>query len=196
MLRWIVSQWNDVKGNAKWAFLGLAWWTVTWLSNHLVREIPNIPHWVTVIIPLALSVIAFVWLARKPIMNDGQKSNTAAQSASTALTTNPNQFGLENFYDSPLAKEVENNMRQAVDTRYPQPKGREEYLFRYIGLGVVATIYDNAWAYIFRSQILLLEELNRRSMPLGEAREFYNKAVQQTPTEYAAYSFDQWLEWL
>lgn len=87
-------------------------------------------------------------------------------------------------------------MRQIVETKYREPKEREDFLLKFIGIGAFVAIYDLAWAYTLKSQILLLEELNRRALSLDEAKEFYNNAAQQSPTEYSTYSFDQWLAWL
>jgi len=191
----MAKQWNDIKGNAKWALLGGVWWVVAWLSNHLVREIPNAPRWAAIIVPLLLSALAFVWLARRATATGPQRPTLAG---GQSLTKPP--FDVEKYaasaYDSPLAKEVESNVRQAMEARYPQAREREAFLLRFIGLGVVSSVYDITWAYIFRSQVLLLERLNRESLPLDQARVFYDKAVREHPREYANYSFDQGLGFL
>ena len=63
-------------------------------------------------------------------------------------------------------------MRQIVETKYREPKEREDFLLKFIGIGAFVAIYDLAWAYTLKSQILLLEELNRRALSLDEAKEF------------------------
>jgi hypothetical protein len=200
LLEFLRKQWKDIKGHAKWALLGLVWTLLWWLATHLMREIPSVPHWLVIAVPFVLSVVAFVWLGSRSSAHDSQKPSSAGQATTTALTTVPSTFDvttfLANAYNSPLAGEVENNVRQAVETRYREPEEREDFLLKFIGIGTFIAVYDIAWASIFKSQVLLLEELNRKSRSLDEARVFYTKAAQQNPPAYANYSFDQWLGFL
>jgi len=50
---------------------------------------------------------------------------------------------------------------------------------KFIGVGVVAYCHDAAWAYIFRSQLLMLMELNGRNglIPVAHARIYYDQAA-------------------
>ncbi len=77
-----------------------------------------------------------------------------------------------------------------------QPTDREAFYVKFIATGIIGYIYDIAWAYIYRSQVLLLLELNRRIMPLAEVKTFYEKAASDNNSAYADYSFSQWLEFM
>jgi hypothetical protein len=65
-----------------------------------------------------------------------------------------------------------------------------------IATGLPAFTYEITWAYIFRSQILALMEINRRLVPIAEVKAFYDKAALESPERYATYSFDQWMEFM
>lgn len=59
-------------------------------------------------------------------------------------------------------------------------------------------VHEMTWAYIYKSQFLMLLELNRRNarIPLSDAKAYYDKAVPTCPKMYAKYSFDGWLQFL
>jgi hypothetical protein len=71
----------------------------------------------------------------------------------------------------------------------------EDFYAKFIGLGLVAYMHDITWAYIWKSQFLMLAELNRRggNMPVSVAKEFYDKGKKDYPGNYASYTFEQWL---
>ena len=71
----------------------------------------------------------------------------------------------------------------------------EEFYAKFIAVGLIAYLHDLTWAYIWKSQFLLLIELNRQGgvMPVGEAKAFYDQGAKDYPRNYANYSFDQWL---
>ena len=89
-----------------------------------------------------------------------------------ATTFNTAKFFADS-YDSPLATEVENNIRLAMKDKTPSE--RDNLLSKIVGVGVVNYLYDIVWAYIFKSQLDLLMELNRRTLLLSEAQEYYQK---------------------
>jgi len=59
----------------------------------------------------------------------------------------------------------------------------------------VAYCHDAAWAYIFRSQLLMLMELNGRNglIPLADARIYNDQAAAKYKVVYSKYSFAQWM---
>ena len=65
-----------------------------------------------------------------------------------------------------------------------------------IAIGVLGFDYELTWAYIFKSQLLMLSELNRKMLTVSEVREFYNNAATENPIPYAKISFEQWLHYL
>jgi hypothetical protein len=106
------------------------------------------------------------------------------QSASNVLVkaTTTNLVATEFFrvsYNSSLQSEIENNFRAAAIQN--QPNDHEGFLLRLMATGLVGFMYDSFWAYIYRSQILLLMQLNRRNMPLVEAKTYYDKAAIDYP---------------
>ena len=78
------------------------------------------------------------------------------------------------------------------------PANEIGFLCRFIGVGLMAHLYLMAWAYMYKSQLLALLELNRRNtvMPLAEVKTFYDRAVVDYPEAYQAYTFAQWLQFI
>ncbi|HXW22480.1 MAG TPA: hypothetical protein VEK14_06185, partial [Rhodomicrobium sp.] len=98
-------------------------------------------------------------------------------------------------YVSGLREETESNIRTAASLN--SPNDREGFYVKLIAIGLVSYLYDMAWAYIYRSQIELLLELNKgKLLPLAEAKKYYDNAAAAYPTLYANYPFDRWLEFL
>lgn len=102
-------------------------------------------------------------------------------------------------YYSPLTSEAEKKIRLAAIQN--SPDDHEGFLAKIIGIGLVGFTHDITWAYIFRSQILALMEVNRKAgiMPIADAKPFYDKAVADFPNIYsgaAGGSFDEWLSYL
>lgn len=144
-----------------------------------------------------LAILVLILISTRRSKQASQQST--AQGVSTALLGAPDfSTETEEFfrlsYNSPLALEVEKRIR-SVAAKY-QAKEREDFYLHFIGIGVVGYVHDQTWAYIFRSQFLMLMELNRRILTLPEARTYYDKAVGENPTVYSNYSFDQWLSFL
>jgi hypothetical protein len=72
---------------------------------------------------------------------------------------------------------------------------KEGFYAKFIGVGLIAYIYDMIWFCIFRSQLLALLELNRKNgmLPMAEIKAFYDAAAASRPDVYGKYTFDQWL---
>lgn len=205
MWKWFRKQYADIKGNVKYAAVVALWWAVVWAVKKLLQYIPHIQGWVTWAVLLCLSGAAFLWIL-KSLSRSPEASQQRAASGSippvsslaprTPLTTvfNPAEY-LRLAYYSPITAEAEKNVKAGVENSY-KPQEREAVLMKIIGLGLVSYFHDITWAYIFKSQLLLLEELNRRLMSIADARPFYEKAVREYPKIYGNYSFDQWLNYM
>jgi len=158
--------------------------------------------------PLILLIIAGVsWLvgrSRKPaperLQNQpiqslvpGIPTLSALQGEAPKITFDPNHWFRVAYY-SPLTAEVENNIKIVA----AKTQDTEGFYARFIGIGMIGYLHDITWAYIFRSQLLTIGEMNRRNgyLPLSEARMYYDKAVVDYPTIYASYSFEQWLGYM
>src|SRR5712692_10470988 len=195
-MHWLRQQYADIKGHLKWALLGPLWAAVTWAANRLLHMIPNMPAWAVWAIVLIASFVVFDLVARNR-GGKGRAPNTA-QTATNALMGASGNFDatlyFQQSYASPLQPEAENNIRTAATQN--QPIDREGFYVKLIAIGVISYVYDMAWAYIFRSQLLLLMELNRKILLLAEVRTHYDKAASDTPTVYANYSFGQWMDFL
>jgi hypothetical protein len=97
---------------------------------------------------------------------------------------------------SQLTEQTERDMKLLVAQQHPNE--REATLAKFIGMGYWGYLHELTWAYIFRSQILALTELNARGgmTPLSAQRTYYTKAKAEYPEYYAKYSFEQWLSFM
>lgn len=59
-------------------------------------------------------------------------------------------------------------------------------------------MHNTTWSSIYRSQLLLLTEMNHKAgiVPMQAARSFYDEAVKGFPQIYTNYAFEQWLGFL
>lgn len=64
MRRWVARQWDDIKGNAKWAAIAAFWWLAVHYGRKMLQLIPNIPSWLVNAVILCFSFLVFLWLAR------------------------------------------------------------------------------------------------------------------------------------
>lgn len=206
MWNFIVRQYNDIRGNLKWGLLLGLWWVIAHYGRQMLQLIPNISPWMVWAIILSLSLVAFVWVAKanKPIQQSAMQSRNLAAAPmptlsgllgqSPQVTFDPKEF-FRLAYFSPLTAEIENNIKIVAERA--EPGDHEAFYSRFIGVGIIAYTYDTTWLIIYRSQLLLLDELNRKGLrPVAEAKKFYDQAVLDYPKTYAHYSFDQWLAYL
>ena len=208
---WLRRQWNDIKGNVKYAALVALWWLVIDLCKRLLRYIPNFPTWAIWAILLGLSLLMLVgllWFMK----NTATKPTQAIQSSGAVvapgiltLSALQGQRPVVNFdareyfrlaYHSPVTAEIETNIKIAAEQN--QPGDHEGFYARFIGIGVVSYMHDMTWAYIFKSQLLMLAEANHRNghLPLHDAKVYYDNAVANYPRVYESYSFQQWLNYV
>lgn len=209
MRNWLVQQWHDIRGHAKWALVVAAWWAITTYGAKLLRTIPNAPSWLVNLIVVVVSIALFVWLAKRGTFPPAPTSalTRTQQPASMfptlsallgqqpQITFDPAQF-FRVAYFSPLTAEIEQNIKTIAHKT--EPANPEIFYARLIGVGLVAAVHDSVWYVIFKSQLLMLNEMNRRAgvLPLLDAKAFYDRAVPTCPKVYTAYTFDQWLNYL
>jgi hypothetical protein len=138
----------------------------------------------------------FVLVAR--YIKGDHASQSISQDATATLMNASNNFDATEYfktsYISTLKPELENNIRMAAAQN--QPNDREAFYVKLITTGLPGFIYDSVWAYILRSQLLLLQELNRKALLVNDAKSFYDKAAIQNPVVYAKFPFDPWLSFL
>jgi hypothetical protein len=64
MRRWLARQYNDVRGNFKWAILLGLWYAISHYGKKVLELIPNISPWMVWTIIVLASATAFVWIAK------------------------------------------------------------------------------------------------------------------------------------
>jgi hypothetical protein len=196
--QFFAGQYNDVKGNAKWALLVILWAPIVTALKYLLQQMSHVPIWGVWLILVFVSLVAFVWVAKS--QRSGQQQQPFAQS--TAMTPMPAAINFDaathfrTAHYSQLTTEAEKNIRLAAAQN--QPNDREGFLAKLIGIGIVSYLHDMTWAYIYKSQILMLTELNRRGgiMAIADVKAFFDKAKEDYPNVYKTYEFEGWLRYL
>jgi hypothetical protein len=211
MWPWLVRQYNDIRGNFKWAILLGLWWVIGHYGKKMLESIPNITSWMVWTIIVLLSAVAFVWVAKaeknKRVVSAIQQTSTqppaivpGIPTLSALLGQNPNiDFDARKFFAlahySPITAEVEKNIKIAAQQNSPNDK--EAFYARLIGIGLVAYQHDVTWHTIYGSQLAALAELNSRGLiPIADLKKHYDKAVAAYPNAYSNYSFQQWLDFM
>jgi hypothetical protein len=99
-------------------------------------------------------------------------------------------------YHSNWTQDLEKRIRIAAHKN--EPNNVEDFYARFIGVGYAAYHHDMTWAYVYKSQILMLTELNHRGglMPLTAAQPYYDKGKEEKPDIYATYPIDKWIEFM
>ena len=118
--------------------------------------------------------------------------------AQRRATTNVQYANVDEFYrtyDNQLLTEIEALVRAQSD-RYQPGEDRERFLIRFHSTVALTYAFEYVFGNIFRSQILALQELNRRSVPVDDLKRFYDMGVVANPVFYQTYSFNQWLAFL
>jgi hypothetical protein len=186
-----------------------SWKTV----KKLLSYIPQISHdWASIISWIVASLILLglvIWNQKRSqqktalpqLSQPAQDTGTALIPATSSIVPEigPNfdakQF-FRNAYYSTVTAEVEKNIRAAAGQN--QPDDREGFLARFIGVGVVVYLHDSTWYTIYKSQFIMLSEMNSKNgwMPLADAKNFYDKASAEYHPTYSNYSFEQWLGYM
>jgi len=217
MWSWLVRQYDDVRGNFKWAVLLGLWWVISHYGRKLLELIPHISDWMVWTIIVLVSAVAFMLVAKlekKPRLE--VKAEPAASASQTPtqppaiipgiptlsglLGQSPDiSFDAKKFfalaYYSPVTAETEKNIK--IIAQQNSPNDKEAFYARFIGVGVVACQHDGTWLTIFGSQLAVLAELNSRGLiPVIELKKHYDKAVIDYPKTYVNYSFENWMNYM
>jgi hypothetical protein len=208
---WFARQYNDIRGNFKWAVLLGLWWAISHYGKKMLELVPNISPWMVWTIIVVVTTAAFVWIAkvesRKPVVTAIQQTSAQPSAIvpgiptlSALLGQNPKiEFDAKKFfalaYYSPITAEVEKNIK--IIAQQNSPNDKEAFYARFIGVGVVTYQHDMTWAAIFGSQLAAMAVLNSRGLiPSADLKKHYDKAVVDYPKTYSNYSFDQWLDFM
>jgi hypothetical protein len=185
--------------------LSLGAWGVfmTWVEHRF-----NFPHeykWPLVCLLVGSSMYLFVllrawWRKRRPAVLPQVQSPAAILAGNANETLSPG-IDIEEFFrmayrSPPLEKESHKNMR--ILARQKSPDDVEKFYLELIGVGLMAALYDSIWWPMFKSQLLALIEVNRNNgvLPIGKAKDFYDKASEEYTQEYTNDNFGRWFSYL
>ncbi len=195
------DRWEDIRSHLIWQILV---WTfgggLIAAIVQAVRSARQLPfEWwfvgvVFLVSALALAVITLL-AGQKRVSQQSTIQTSPLLPVQPTMNLSAAEFFRTAYYSNVTA-EVEKNIRLAA--AQDQPNDREGYLAKFIGVGVVMYSHDQTWAYIYKSQLLMLTELNQKAgiMPLTAARPYYDKAAVECPQTYANYSFDEWMDFM
>lgn len=196
-----VSEWYDIGKTAVELVLALGGGK---LVGAVLRQFSHINSvWITPIWLISAGLIMLVLLRLFGVKRSVQATTQAGARALASQANMPAQvpqFNLDKFFQLSHTSQLTQDTEQAIKTLVAQqyPNDREDTLARFIGIGYWGYMHDITWAYIFRSQILALTELNSRNglMPLKNARAHYDQAKSSFPRTYSNYSFIDWLDFM
>lgn len=136
------------------------------------------------------------------LVSKGVQLVPSSKKDASALPMNPPvDFNAAKYFQaahqSAWTADVEKRIRVAAEQN-SSLFSAEEFYSKFIGIGLVSYLHDITWAYIWKSQILFLAELNRQNgiAPISTARTFYSHGATDAPGFYTNYTFDQWLNFL
>jgi hypothetical protein len=194
MRNWFVKQYNDVRGNAKWAGILALWWIATTYGKRMLQLIPNIPTWLVNCFVLVVSLAVFFWLAKSMRSVKSPQQGQLGAVARPSIQETDNVELVYQTYDNGMLRQAEDNMRTLAD-KYP-PADRERFFLRFIASGLLNYIFDVIWLTIYASQIKALQKLNSTTLRREEVRAFYTAAAAEFPKLYEKYDFDKWIGYL
>lgn len=154
-------------------------------------------------VPLTLLCIAgIVWLVGRrgrrtdaQLVSTGGITNQIATQVQATVVVDVEAY-LRLSYRSALQETVENNLRASFAAKYGLSE-REDKLYKAMATGLMSYQYEITWMTIYRSQVLLLTELNQKGfLGLDKFKPYYEAAATEYPSQYANYTFQQWLSYL
>jgi hypothetical protein len=134
----------------------------------------------------------------KRIGKDGIEAGQSIQEKATEIKPSPTEDFLKSFDNALLVKREEFIRNELLKLQINQPTEREKVLIRLLAAFSLIQAFENAYMFIWGSQIGVLEYLNSASQdtPLDFLKPWYEEAVGRQPELYKNYSFDQWLGFL
>jgi len=207
-MAWWTRHWEDIRPQLKFEF---AKWLLSQIATgatlgavvglyHYFRTTTTDWHgFVYVFVLSSVLLIALRWPRRKP-SGQGSPPAPVEQKPVTTLVGQETTFlKVETFYktyDNRLLLECESNIR-AFSDKYEPGEERERFLIRYFASTLMVGIFEYIWIAIFRSQIRLLEALNKAPMVIQAAEVFYDAAqTQDNAAFYGGYPFSAWLSFM
>jgi|SRR5712664_4121538 len=195
--QWLKNEWEDIKGHFKydiykWALGGV----VVASGAYLVHKFQHLPDWLPYAVVFVLAVAVLFWLSKQQSRKSNALVESSKQSAVAASTT---QFqSADEFYktyDNALLLECEGYVRAEAE-KYKPGLDREGYLIRIFASGFLIYTFDVVWFCIYKSQLLLMQQLNSKPLTTSEVRAFYDEAARAYLDRYRNYSFEKWLFFL
>lgn len=206
----------DIRGNLIWQILvwvfggGMITAVATFIQFARHHELTwNMAILVFVISTLGLAV-AFL-LASQRTKSDplreatqsvasGQLSQIAQGTPGLLPGEQPVDFDAMQFfktaYQSGWTADVEKRIKVAANQN-SKIYAPEDFYAKLIGIGLISYKHDITWAYIWKSQLLMLAELAKRGfLTISQTRKFYDQGVRDYPMNYVNYSFQQWLSFV
>jgi hypothetical protein len=200
-----VKYWLDWIQHGYWignaiVSLGIGRAVMTWLAKHVSIS----PDWRGVIWLLfsgvTFWVFAFIGQRWKGKHSHGvlvpapelQTVPTTAIGGATAAVDV--RAALARMYNSTLQLEVEANFNAGLQA-LPQAE-RESMAVRLLSSGLIAYMYDRTWWYMFKSQLLMLHQLNTAALRMEDVKQYYDRAVEEKPGAYTNYTFQQWIQFM
>jgi hypothetical protein len=204
---WFKNQWKELRSHAKWEVVRVVGALMFAGAYPLLQKFRHLEWdwWVFG----GLFVVSFVLLiisGRRGRPNQmhsqsAQDSSAFFPAVSTLVPGSPApNFDAGTFfkhaYYSPLTAEVEKNIRLIAD--HNQPNDRDGFMAKFIGVGLMAYLHDITWFTIFKSQFLMLLDMNAKNgrLRLADAKVCYDKAAVEYPQIYSRYSFEQWMAYM
>lgn len=134
-----------------------------------------------------------IFITKKRKLRVGKQNMSSKEQL--AINFDPDDF-FKRTYKGIVSPDIEKILNGILKAKYQQPHEREEFLVKFIATVLPVANYELIWSQIYRSQVLFLQELNRKQPTLDQAKEFYEAAKARYPETYNSYSFDQWLGWI
>jgi len=202
---WFRNQYSELRSHAKWELVRLVGAAMFALAYPVLQGLRHLAwDWWVLSGLFVASFVLLMFIGRKGRPSQlnatpGQASTAPFFPAVSTLvpgvpapTFDVNAY-FKHAYYSPLTAESEKNI--TVIAKQNQPDDPAGFMAKFIGVGLVAYLHDVTWFTIFKSQFLMLLDINAKNgfLSLTDAKVYYDRAVAEYPRIYSNYSFDDWL---
>lgn len=128
----------------------------------------------------------------------GIEAGQPIQEKAGEIKPSPTEAFLKSFDNALLVQREEFIRNELLKLQINQPTEREKVLIRLLAAFSVIQAFENAYMFIWGSQIAVLQYLNSAGQDthLELLKPWYEQAVGGEPEFYNNYSFDQWLGFL
>ncbi len=187
---WIKRQWEEIRPHAKWELVKAI---IVSSAYPIVQKLRHLQWdwYVFGVLFLGSLIVQITWGKKR---FSSQSTPQLGTNALTAVDFDAKAF-LKTSYVSSLEPEVEARLRAII--AQANPPDLDSFYVKLLTKGAILFTYDMAWSHIYKSQVLLLYELNRKIMPVADAKSFYDRAASDKANiVYPKYTFEQWLNFL